>query len=73
MRYLVAAENDTIYRNVSAFLMDRYRDNVRVASEKRRFLSVENLPDVAVNEIREQGASVEEEFQYDLECSSSPS
>ena len=68
MRLLIRADNDAVYRTVAAFLMERYREHIRVASDKRRMLSVEDLPREALNIVRAAGASVAEEFQYDLEA-----
>ncbi len=72
MRYLVTAQSEAIYQSVSMFLMECYRDNVRVVSERRRMLAVEDIPERAVNEIRRRGASVEQEFQYDMESHCAP-
>lgn len=67
MRLVITTGNDALYRKVAGFLTEHYCDNIRVASPKRRMVSVENLPSEAVNTIRATGASVTEEIQYNLE------
>jgi hypothetical protein len=48
--------------------MERFQDHVRVASEKGRAFSVEDLPEQALKDVQRTGASVAEEFRYDVEC-----
>jgi hypothetical protein len=64
MRHIITAGDDAQYRELQSYLMSRYREHVRVASERRRFFSVENLPDQGLSTVRRSGASVAEEFQY---------
>ena len=68
MRLVITTGSDALYRRVAGFLTERYCDNIRVASPKRRMVSVEDLPSEAVNTIRATGASVTEELQYNLEA-----
>jgi hypothetical protein len=67
MRYKVKAPNPAAYQDVVEFLHGR-RIPVLVASEKRRFLSVGDLPDDDLREITAKGAEVTPDFQYDLEA-----
>lgn len=68
MGWLIRADNDIAYRTLAAFLMERYPQHIRVMFDKRRMLSVEDLPREALNTIPAAGASVTEEFQYELEA-----
>lgn len=56
-----------MYRDVVEFLNGK-RIPVLVASEKRRLLSIGDLPDDDLREIAAKGAEVTPEFQYDLEA-----
>lgn len=67
MRYKVKALNPAAYQDVVAFLHGR-RIPVLLASEKRRFLAVGDLPDDDLREIAAKGAEVTPDFQYDLEA-----
>jgi hypothetical protein len=66
MRYKVKAQNPAAYQKVVEFLNGRSIP-VLVASEKRRLLSVEDIPDEDLREITAKGAEVMPDFQYDLE------
>ena len=64
MRYIITAGDDAQYRELQSYLLRQYREHVRVASEKRRVLSVEDLPEQGLNRVRRSGAAVAEDFQY---------
>jgi len=67
MRYRVKAPDLPAYRDLLELLNGR-RVPVFVASEKRRLLSVGDLPDEARMEIASKGAEITPDFQYDLEA-----
>lgn len=67
MRYKVRASDLTAYRDLLEFFSGR-RVPILVASEKRRLLAVEDLPDADLQEIADKGAEVTPDFQYDLEA-----
>jgi hypothetical protein len=67
MRYKVKALNPAVYQDVVEFLHGR-RIPILVASEKRRLLAVDDLPDDYLREIAAKGAEVTPDFQYDLEA-----
>jgi hypothetical protein len=67
MRYKVKTPDLPAYREVLEFLSGR-RVPVFVASEKRRLLSIGDLPDDDRREIAAKGAEVTPDFQYDLEA-----
>lgn len=65
-RYKVRAPSDELYRQV--FLLLDQHVPVFVASEKRRVLSTGEIPNSILNRIRELGATVTPEFQYDQDA-----
>ena len=65
---MITAENDAQYEQLSSLLLEGYGSYVRVASEKRRLLSVDNLPEQALSAVRRVGATVAEDIQYDVEA-----
>jgi hypothetical protein len=67
MRYKVRTPDLSAFRDVLAFLSGR-KVPVFVASEKRRLLSIGDLPDADRREITAKGAEVTPELQYDLEA-----
>lgn len=66
MRYKVKAPDLPVYRDVLELLTGRVP--VLVASEKRRSLSIEDLPEDCRQEITARGAEVTPEYQYDMEA-----
>jgi hypothetical protein len=62
-RYKVRVPSDELYRKVLILLEQRVP--VFVASEKRRMLSTGEIPNSILDRIRELGATVTPEFQYD--------
>ena len=67
MRYKVKAFDPRVYQDVVEFL-DGRRIPILLASEKRQFLAVGDLPDDDLREIAAKGAEVTPDFQYDLEA-----
>ena len=65
-RYKVRAPSDELYRQVFLLLVERVP--VFVASEKRRVLSTGEIPNTILDRIRELGATVTPDFQYDADA-----
>lgn len=62
-RYKVRAPSDELYREV-LLLLDQ-QVPVFVASEKRRMVSTGEIPNTIMTRIRELGATVTPDFQYE--------
>lgn len=62
-RYKVRAPSDELYQKVLCLLEERVP--VFVASEKRRLLSTGEIPTTILNTLRELGATVTPDFQYE--------
>ena len=65
-RYKVKTPSDELYRKVLLILEQRVP--VFVASEKRRMLSTGEIPNQILVRIRELGATVTPDFQYDSDA-----
>lgn len=66
MRYRVQAPDLAVYHNLVEILNGRVP--VLIASEKRRFLSTESLPEDIRERLEAEGAQVTADFQYDAEA-----
>jgi hypothetical protein len=67
MRYRVKAPDLAAYHSLLRLLTGRVP--VLLASEKRRFLATEDLPDEIRQELEARGAEITPDLQYQLETS----
>ena len=65
MRYKVQAPDLAVYHNLVEILSGRVP--ILVASEKRRFLSTDDLPEDVRRRLEAEGAQITRDFQYDAE------
>ncbi len=66
VRYKIKSPSDETYREVQETLRAR-NVQVFVASEKRRMISAGNIPAKLLDDIKERGATVTLDQQYDME------
>lgn len=66
VRYKIKSPSEKTYREVQETLRAR-NVQVFVASEKRRMISAENIPAKILDDIKEHGATVTIDQQYDME------
>jgi hypothetical protein len=65
VRYRVKAVNDESFNQVCSLLRNRVK--IFVASDKRRVLSTGEIPRRLLRNLKEMGATVTTDFQYDQE------
>jgi hypothetical protein len=66
MRYKIKAPNHEVYRAILG-LLDEEKVQVPLTSERRHLIAALDVSQRLLTEIAARGASVTEDFQYDLE------
>lgn len=64
MSYTIRTSNEHEYDSVLEYVRQNLSDEVRIASPRRRFISVENLTRDAIVDLEDLGADIEETYQF---------
>jgi len=67
MSYTIRTPDDA-YETIEAYVREHLSDEVRIASPRRRFISVEDMTAQAKKDLEDLGAAVEETFQFSVDA-----
>jgi hypothetical protein len=68
MSYTIRTSNENVYDSVLEYVRRNLSDEIRIASPRRRFISVENLTNDAIVELEDLGADIEETYQFTVDA-----
>ncbi len=66
-RLKVTAPDLEVMELLMDYLTQSFRETVKLVNPRRRIISVEGLPDSAIDRLKVLGAEVVEEFRFDLD------